>query len=245
MKKLALWAVFSMLLMVTGIAFADTCGITTVDNLLGNTCSIGDKTFGFTGYTPGSYNQASVPAADIVFTPNASNPLAPSFTLSSPSPGFTSVSTNDNSSNNEYGFLYFNVAAAAGNITALGASIMGPVTISSTTSTGVSPYANVLVENLLYGGGPAIATAYEEQTSNYGSTSPPVIYTNTSAVGNSGTGYVYFETDAQATATATIPSATYTFYESTATTVPEPGSLALVGTGLLGLASGLRRKYRR
>jgi hypothetical protein len=63
-------------------SLANTCSTTTLNNLLGTTCSIGDVSFAFTPKSDDAFSGVS--ASSIVFTPDASNALDPAFFLSGP-----------------------------------------------------------------------------------------------------------------------------------------------------------------
>lgn len=62
-------------------SFATTCSTTSLDNVLGTSCSIGKVSFAFTA---DSFTGVGVSASSILFSPDASNLLAPGFLLSGP-----------------------------------------------------------------------------------------------------------------------------------------------------------------
>jgi hypothetical protein len=76
--------------MLPTMAWGDGCSSTTVSNLLGTSCSIGDVnyTFGSAGFTSDSVvngvSGAGIAASSLIFTPDATNPLDPSFTITGP-----------------------------------------------------------------------------------------------------------------------------------------------------------------
>jgi hypothetical protein len=72
------WAFVCSLLFLPYVSRATpTCSTTTLDNIVGSTCTIGDKTLTFTTASITGINSAL-----IEFTPDTSNPLSPGFELS-------------------------------------------------------------------------------------------------------------------------------------------------------------------
>jgi len=61
---------------------AGVCATTTLDAVVGQTCTIGDKTFEFTGFS-NPFPFLGLPASVITFTPDGSDPANPGFALSS------------------------------------------------------------------------------------------------------------------------------------------------------------------
>ena len=74
-------AVLSCLFFLPKASFATTCSTTSLNNLLGTSCSIGNVSFAFLA---DSFSGVGVSVASILFTPDASSPLAPGFILSGP-----------------------------------------------------------------------------------------------------------------------------------------------------------------
>jgi hypothetical protein len=72
------------------LAWGDACQTTSVSNLLGTSCTIGnvDYTFGTSAFTSDSVTNgvsgAGIAASSLIFVPNSSNPLNSSFTISGP-----------------------------------------------------------------------------------------------------------------------------------------------------------------
>src|SRR5215469_3114551 len=74
------------------LTLASSCPTTTVNNLIGTSCSIGDVNFSFLNAGEDSF--IGISASDITLVPDGSNPLAPSFTLTGP---FTETANSSNS----------------------------------------------------------------------------------------------------------------------------------------------------
>jgi hypothetical protein len=100
-------------------ASATSCATTTLNNLLGTTCTIGDVSYtflnsgafvfaseSFTDGTPGT----GISASSLIFTPDGSDPLDPSFSISGP----LSVSTTGAGNSAEETFQFFFTATAVG-----------------------------------------------------------------------------------------------------------------------------------
>ena len=236
-KNLTITFLFLLLLALPSVAFASACSVTTIDLLVGTTCSIGDKTFNFTSYSPTSLNQPVPVGSAIVFTPDTSNPLAPSFTLSSAL--FNSSGSTDESWADQYAYLYFDVAATAGNITGVTAVINNGETNSESSSSGYKPQGNLYVQVSLNGA--AQMYSVENQYNDYGVQYGPYPSGAVSSIGNTASGFAYFDTDAEAVASASMDSVTYTFDESAATT-PEPSALGLLACGMAALVGITRHK---
>ncbi len=94
------------------------------------TCTIGDKTFAFTAsfMALNGLPLGSLPASDFVITPDASNPLSPSFTISA-APG-TSITLPLNSNAEATLNLAYNVSTTNGSATISGLNVGVSGTVS-------------------------------------------------------------------------------------------------------------------
>ena len=91
-------------LCLPALTFAKSCTMTTVNNLIGTSCSIGDVNYDFLSSGTFAPSFTGISAGDITFTPNGSDPLAPSFTLTGP---FTETANGSNSGSASQNFVFF------------------------------------------------------------------------------------------------------------------------------------------
>lgn len=226
-------------------ARADNCAATTLNNLIGTTCTIGDKTFDFV-----SLSVQGLAANQIEFTPDSSNPLAPSFTVA-PLTTFTIGPGNQAGSAGAMNdTLNYDVTAGTGSLLTGGSlTVTGSVSGGTPTSNagggtvvdafnqfGVGADGTFFEACIQSGGG---FTGCAPTTGNGSSSAAGTLPTPT---GQTAVGQAIWDAATDSTGTATFSSATFTFNE---TAVPEPSTILLLGTGLLCGLGPLRRRLGR
>lgn len=233
------------------LAHADTCASGSLSNILGTTCTIGDKTFTFNSAAQDDFTGIS--AANILFTTNTSDPLSPGFSFSLATGGPISVAATPGANSNERINVSVNYTVAVTNGTAslLGQSFtLFGATVNPSGATGdntISDATNFLgsmvgasVEVFLQCQIPAGPTGCTTPTGPVNLSSGGTFATpQVSAVGQAG-----FEVAAQTltgSASASLTSVSYNFNEAPQT-VPEPSSLLLLSTGLVGFAFRLKKR---
>jgi len=231
-------------LLLPTIASATTtpCVATTVDQLLGTTCSIGDKAFDFTSYeasslmNPGSISGPGIPASAITFAPDSSDPLAPAFTLSSPDFTATTSGLGQEDALNEA--LLFAVFTVNGNATLEGTS--ETLTSPSTSGSGISDMGSIGAAIFF----PAsVCLSMAQQHTNFETTTASSQSCALTTPVSMADARLSLGTAAEGTASASFTSATFAFQQTnSATVVPEPASWLLFGSGVLAMIATLRRK---
>jgi len=138
------------------MAWGDGCTSTSVSNLLGTSCSIGEVkyAFGSSAFTSNSLingvSGAGIPATSLIFTPDATNPLDPSFTIS----GALSVTANGTGNSTQQLFTLLWTATPTNNSLAFGSATN---TINNAIVPGGSNYGLVNAGNNL--GDPSFTNA--------------------------------------------------------------------------------------
>lgn len=232
-----------LFLTAAGAAKGDSCGSVTLNNILGTTCTIGDKTFAFSA-TGSSFT--GVTSNQVLFTPDSTNPLAPGFTLSLASGGPISVAASGNAQSQIDANIGYMVSVTNGTALLLGSTFSlanATVTLSGTSGdNGISDITNFLgplsgasveafIQCMVPAGPSGCSTSTGPQTvTGTGAFSSPQV----SALGQAG--FEVLAASSGGSASASFTSATYDFNELPATSVPEPSTFLLSALGLGGLA---------
>jgi hypothetical protein len=235
--------VAALILTAAGATRADTCGTTTLNNILGTTCTIGDKTFAFSA-TGSSF--AGIASNQIIFTADTTNPLAPGFTLSLATGGPISVSSSGNSQSLIDANINYTVSVTNGTAALLGSTFSlsnATVTLSGTTGdNGITDITNFLgslsgasveafIQCMIPVGPSGCSTSTGPTTvTGTGTFSIP----QSSALGQAG--FEVLAASGGGSTSASFTSATYNFNESPSTTVPEPSTLLLSALGFAAFA---------
>src|ERR1700719_4632746 len=232
-------------LLVPSLAKADpACVATNLTAITSTSCTIGDKTFTFTG-SELALNGVTLPMASaFVITPDASNPLSPSFTISA-APG-ASISLPAGSNGEVTLNFAYTVSTTNGSatISGLDTAVSGNV---SGEATGIGTRVEAI--NALSSGPGVIFTSGLPQataclqnggsfllpgcvaTTGAGSQSATLVF---GAPVNSFTGIAVVDL-VDGTGAATLTSATFSIDQiPQKNPTPEPGSVVLLVTGLLG-----------
>jgi hypothetical protein len=206
-------------------SFADTCSTTSLNNVLGTTCSIGKVSFAFTA---NSFTGVGVAADSIIFTPDAGNPLDPGFFLSGP---FRVTATGLGESSTE-SFSFFWMPAVldtAFQITGATSLLINPVVPQAPNLGFISGGNNLGFTNATVQTGEPVVNPSTATISQSLLTFPDGYFGAVTVVDGAGNG-----------ATASVDAMKHQ-YNLTAVPVTEPSNLALLVTSLLCMV-GLKSK---
>ena len=225
---------FGCILLLAGIGFASACPSTTFDHYLGSgfSCGIGDKTFADFAY----HSTSNPPGFDV---PPGSVSVEPITTPRDPGFEFTAAWMASNSSGilTQDSLIAYNVSDGGHNsITDVSLGIGG---------VGFSGTGSVFVDETICLGAllPSCTGGQIEQLAVYDYSGGVHLFDEVSFAGVS---FIDVQKDIEMSSgtdgTARLSLVTNQFSEGT---TPEPGSIALFGTGVLALAGVLRRKLIR
>ncbi|HXW55262.1 MAG TPA: PEP-CTERM sorting domain-containing protein [Candidatus Cybelea sp.] len=239
--KLLKITLLALVALVPRVSFADSCTTGALSTVLGTTCTIGDVSYTFLNAGPFVYSSsaevngmptAGIPASDLTFVPNASNPLDPSFSITGASASAVGVG---NWLEEAFQFFWTATVTASGFEIGTATNSIVDFSLPSAPSYGDATGGNNL-------GTPTFTTAIVQTggpNTNPDSTSIDLTSITTSN-GPDGLFASLFAQDG--TGNGALTSVGFE-YQYNLAPVPEPSSMMLLGAALLALA-GLRSKRR-
>jgi len=247
MKRFLLLSVASLLLACgTSFAARTDCSAGTFASVMGSYCYIGDKTFYFDGSSYSGEFYDSTTGATVEIDPNNLyfNPI-----VSGDADGFSIYLLPGTASllgyaNSQEAFVVDNFSVTTGT----GQEITGNSATISESEQIDDGYSDQQSQALLY------STAAGQSQDFYGNSYGTPSHSQTAQTGLSlTTEYAFFSIynysnnpgyPAAGTGSSSFTSATFLFQQSP-TSTPEPGGLALLATGLLGVAGVVRRRISK
>jgi hypothetical protein len=234
LRRTAVLAIGAILILFCGVrsARANSCLSGSLASLEGTTCTIGDVQFSFGTATITNINNGATPLslASIMFTPNSLNPFHPGFSLVG------------------------NIEAFSANSMLGGAKVdlFFPMTITPLNSTTVIGFDGTLTSYNLMGGttnsvvemdsDQCFATGVEVGQNPFSMPSNSITLAVPSPIGSTSGDFELSAFTGDGQGFAQILSADFNY---SVTPTPEPASLLLLGSGLLGLAQAIRRRGAR